>query len=78
MIAQLGRVYSDALQQYELQHVHHGALQFKQQQQEWLSYLNHISIDVMVDGLPQVHSDTLQLKQQAMLLADFNQLSLKQ
>ena len=53
------------------------ALQLKQQQQGWLSYLNHISIDVMIDELPRVHSDALQLKQQAMLLIDFNQPSLQ-
>ena len=45
----------------ELQHVHSGALRPKQQQQELLRYLNHISIDVMIGELPRVHSDALQL-----------------
>ena len=59
--------------------MHHDALQLKQQQQqEWLSYLNHISIDVVIDELPQVYSDTLQLKRRVLLLIDFNELSLKQ
>ena len=60
-----------------MQHVHNGAPQLKQQQQELLSYLNHISPGVVIDGLPQVHSGALQLKQQAMLLIDFNQPSLQ-
>ena len=40
----------------ELQHVHNGALQLKQQQQELLSYHNHISTGVVIDELSQVHS----------------------
>ena len=53
-------------------------LQLEQQQQELLSYLKHILTDVMTDELPQVHNDALRLKQQVMLLVDFNQPSLKQ
>ena len=68
---------SDAMLMDELQHVHSGTLLFKQQQQERLSYLNHISTGMMIDRLPQLHGYALQLKQQAMLLIDFNQLLLK-
>ena len=68
----------DAMLIEELQHVHSGALQPKQQQQELLRYLNPISTDVMIGELPRVHSGALQLKQQSMLLIDFNQLSLEQ
>ena len=46
----------------ELQHVHSGALQLKQQQQELLRYLNRISTGVMIDELPRVHNGALQLK----------------
>jgi hypothetical protein len=55
---------SDAMLVDELQHVHNGALQLKQQH-ELLSFLNHISTDVVTNELPRVHSDALQLKQQA-------------
>ena len=43
----------------ELQHVHSGALQLKQQQQEWPSYLNHVLTDVIIDELPRVHGVAL-------------------
>ena len=62
----------------EMQHVHSGALRPKQQRQELLNDLKHISTDVMIGELPRVHSGALQLKQQSMLLIDFNQLSLEQ
>ena len=55
-----------------------GALRPKQQQQELLNDLKHISTDVMIGELPRVHSGALQLKQQSKLLTDFNQLSLNQ
>ena len=58
--------------------MHSDALQPKQQQQELLTYLYHILIDVMPGELPRVHSGALQLKRQSMLLIDFNELSLKQ
>ena len=62
----------------ELQRVHSGALQPKQQQQELLDDPKHISTDAMIGELPRVHSGALQLRQQSMLLIDFNQLSLEQ
>ena len=40
--------------------------------------LSHISTNVVIGRLPRVHSGALQLKQQSILLIDFNQLSLKQ
>ena len=61
----------------ELQHVHSGALQLKQQQQELLSYFKHVSTDVVMDELPRVRSDALRLKQQAMLPIACNQLPLE-
>ena len=47
---------SDAMLIGELQHVHSGALQPKQQQQELLRYLTHILIDVVFFEQPRVHS----------------------
>ena len=58
--------------------MHSGTLQLKRQQQELLNYPKHISTDVMIGELPRVNSGALQLKQQSMLLIDFNQLLLEQ
>ena len=58
--------------------MHSDALQPKQQQQELLTYLYHILIDVMPGELPRVHSGALRLTRQSMMLIDFNKLSLRQ